>query len=453
MPIDRIKGRKMDRNNKLGSVWQFIANRGLQLIAKGRASTATGLAALARDLLSERGEASGIVLAQEFADYYRRLSDEARRTFFLSLLAPEFLPDPLKVVSAAEKYRAAPNSETLAELFIAAESLRQELFRRVNSAPGGTLTLVAMREDLLRMLPEQPTLKPVDIDLRHLFGSWFNRGFLRVQRIDWSTPALVLEKLIEHEAVHEIAGWDDLRRRLAQDRRCFAFFHPALPNEPLIFVEVALTRGLPSSVHELLDRNVKALEPERSDTAVFYSISNCLGGLRGIPFGNLLIKQVVTELQSEGLALRSFVTLSPVPGFRSWLNGLSHTRKVELLTPADTPGLDSIAVDNWHAKPRLRDRARPVLLRLCAQYLLSERKHGRALDPVAAFHLGNGASVEQINWLADSSDKGMARSFGIMVNYAYRPGHIERNHEAYVKHGHISASANVKELLTARRES
>ncbi len=427
-------------------VWQSIANRGLQLIAGRRNGSAAELTVRSRELLSERGEASGTALALECVEHYRRLAPDARRAFFQNLLRPDFLPDPKAVASVFEKYRAAPNSDTLADLFGVVEPLRQELFRRINSAPGGTLALVQMREDLLKMLPECPALKPVDIDLRHLFSSWFNRGFLRVERIDWRTPAIVLEKLIEHEAVHEISGWEDLRRRLSQDRRCFAFFHPALPDEPLIFVEVALTRGFPSSVHELLDRDGKPLDPAQADTAVFYSISNCLDGLRGIAFGNLLIKQVVTELQAEDLAVRSFVTLSPVPGFRNWLNSLSESRKLELAN-GDAAALESIKLANWHTKSNVREQLRPVLMRLCAHYLLMERKQDRALDPVAAFHLGNGAAVEQINWLADKSEKGLARSLGLMVNYSYRPSQIERNHEAYVKQGRISASTKVKALV------
>ena len=431
---------------RLRRVWQSIANRGLQLLTRRNAS-ASGVTELAKELLSERGEASGMALAIECIERYRRLSAEARRAFFLSLLDCDFLPDPNKVLSAAEKYRFAPNSGTLADLFNVVEPLRQELFRRVNSAPGGTLALIRMREDLLRMLPEHPSLKPVDLDLRHLFSSWFNRGFLRIERIDWRTPAVVLEKLMEHEAVHEISGWDDLRRRLLRDRRCFAFFHPALPDQPLIFIEVALTRGLPSSIQELLDRSKEPLDPARADTAVFYSISNCLEGLRGIAFGNLLIKQVVTELEAEDLHVRTFVTLSPVPGFRNWLNGLNSDQLSEILHEMDAATLDLIARPNWHTKPQIRDQVRPLLLRLCAYYLLVERKQGRALDPVAAFHLGNGAAIDQMNWLADLSEKGLARSLGIMVNYGYRPAQIERNHEAYIKHGRVAASSQVKALI------
>jgi len=235
--------------------------------------------------------------------------------------------------------------------------------------------------------------------------------------------------LIEHESVHEIHGWADLRRRLAQDRRCFALFHPALPDEPLIFLEVALTRALPASISELLSPDSQSLDPGRADTAVFYSISNCLDGLRGIPFGNFLIKHAIGELQAENLRLRSFATLSPVPLFRNWLNSLPADRKKSLVSKADLGALEAIAGSEWHKDEGTREQVRPVLMRLCAHYLLKELKEGRACDPVASFHLSNGASVERISWLADTSAKGLKQSFGMMVNYAYRPSRIERNHE------------------------
>jgi malonyl-CoA decarboxylase len=429
-------------------VWDSIADRGLDLLR--RAAGTVPLESLCRELLFERGEASGIALAREIAERYRGLKGSAQEAFFLALLKPAFLPDPKSVLAAAEKYRSKQDSQTLGALFAAAEPLRQELFRRINLAPGGTAVLVQMREDLLRLLPNRPALKPVDMDLRHLLASWFNRGFLRLERIDWHTPAVILEKLIQHEAVHEIRGWDDLRRRLASDRRCFAFFHPALPDEPLIFVEVALTRGLVSSLPPLLAGDGSPLTPLEADTAIFYSISNCLGGLRGISFGNFLIKQVVAELEAEDLKLGLFATLSPAPGFRKWFLGLTAGRKAELAGGYDLSALNTLEETQWFRNRAACERLRPLLLRLCAHYLLQERDEGRAVDPVAAFHLGNGASVEQINWLADPSEKGLTQSFGLMVNYAYRPSQIERNHEAYVKRSRIAASAQVKAMLDER---
>jgi malonyl-CoA decarboxylase len=405
----------------LQGVWESIASRGLELLAKRGRGRPSPLLSVCRELLSERGEASGTALARQVAERYLAATPKARESFLLGLLDKDFLPDPKVVNAAAEQYRLRPDSEMLAALVAVAEPRRQELFRRINLAPGGTGVVIQMRTDLLRMLPAHPALKSVDADMRHLLASWFNRGFLRMERIDWNTPAMVLEKLIEHEAVHAFDGWDDLRRRLASDRRCFAFFHPALANEPLIFIEIALTRGIPSSIQSLLDRDRPTTDARRADTAVFYSITNCLEGLRGISFGNFLIKQVVTELEAEKLKLRFFVTLSPMPGFRQWC------------------GKD--------------DLSEAALMKLAAQYLLVERRGERALDPVAAFHLGNGATVEKIHFGADCSEKGMAQSFGLMVSYGYRPSQLEKNHEAYVKQGRVAASSAVRALLPKLKRS
>lgn len=433
-------------DNRFRQVWDSIADRGLELL-RGRAARASGMESLCRKLLSERGEASGIALARELAERYRKLSAPARESFFLALLRPAFLPDPEPVLAAADEYRNRPDAASLARLYAAAEPPRQELFRRINLAPAGTAALVRMREDLLRFLPARPELKPVDRDLHHLFVSWFNPGFLRLERIDWRTPAAILEKLIEHESVHEIRGWEDLRRRLERDRRCFALFHPALPDEPLIFLEVALTRSLPHAIAPLLFSDSEPIDPQQADTAVFYSISNCLDGLRGIPFGNFLIKHAVAELQAEDLPLRAFATLSPAPLFRTWLDGLQPARRKKLAGDSDLEALAVLEAPQWHHHRKTCEKVRPLLLRLCAHYLLQEPKADGVLDPVASFHLANGASVERINWLGDISAKGLQQSFGLMVNYAYRPQEIERNHERYIKHGRIAAAAAVKSLL------
>jgi malonyl-CoA decarboxylase len=293
------------------------------------------------------------------------------------------------------------------------------------------------------MLDLNPQWDPVVADLERLLIAWFNRGFLELRRIDWRTPALILEKLITHEAVHEIRGWPELRRRLESDRRCFAFFHPALPDEPLIFVEVALTHGVATAIQPLIDVNVEPREVTKADTAVFYSINNCLDGLRNISFGAFLIKQVVQELETEGLRLKNFVTLSPVPRFREWLSqqdpplpGLEGMLRVSGLALAKTLS---------EMKPT--DLRRDVLRRACALCLTSRGHNGRATDPVAAFHLSNGASVERIDWMGDTSEKGVQQSFGLMVNYAYRPQRIERNHEQYVKQGRVAVSDEVRALL------
>ena len=403
--------------------------------------------ALCHALLSERGEASGAALAREALEAYRLLSGAALSAFF-DVLAREFSPDPEVVEQAAADYRLDPSQANLIRLQHVVESRRQELFRRLNLAAGGTAALVEMRRRLLRDLRQQPHWAGIDADLVHLLGSWFNRGFLSLQRIDWRTPALVLEKLMRYEAVHEIQGWRDLRRRLESDRRCFAFFHPALPDEPIIFIEVALTKGMSDQVQPLLDPDSPVVDPAGADTAIFYSITNCQEGLRGISFGNFLIKQVAEDLGREFPRVKTFATLSPVPGFRRWLTEVAaaHTQLAELV--------DALAADDWIERAGPGTRTRNELMRLCAYYL-QHAKHGQeAADPVARFHLGNGARMERLNWLADSSKAGLARSAGLMVNYVYRLKDVERNHEAYAKEHLVVASPGLsllaRESLLAR---
>jgi malonyl-CoA decarboxylase len=396
---------------------------------------------LCHALISQRGEASGAALAREVLLAYGEL-DAAGRTAFFQYLADEFHPEADAIARAADAYRREPSTARLVALARAVEAPRQELFRRLNMAPGGTAALVAMRQVLLQEMPEHPAWRAIDADLLHLFRSWFNRGFLVLERIDWRTPAVVLEKLIHYEAVHAIDGWDDLRRRLAQDRRCFAFFHPALPDEPLIFVEVALVRGIAERVGPLLDRAAEIIDPAEADTAIFYSINHCQVGLSGISFGNFLIKQVAAELQAELPNLRAFATLSPVPGFRGWLatspalKGVASEllRKLDDGAPADLPDDQELA---------------GRLLPLCAAYLVRARRNGQLLDPVARFHLRNGARLERINWAADLSPQGLAGSAGMMVNYVYRLDQVERNHEDFVNRGRVVSSRRVDALVRA----
>ncbi len=420
-----------------------IADRGRSFLNHPSRSS---LERLCADLVSERGEASGMAIAMEVTSRYAGFSDGEKLNFFKQLLGSEWLADPKEILRLAQAYHDHPGPVELANLFPVAEPRRQELFRRINMSPHGTEAIVGMRHDLLRLLPKNPDLEAINTDLLHLLSSWFNRGFLELRRIDWRTPALVLEKLITYEAVHEIQGWPDLRRRLERDRRCFAFFHAALPDEPLIFVEVALTEGMASAIQPLIDLSRKPDEVSKADTAVFYSISNCLEGLRNISFGAFLIKQVVHELQTELPSLKNFVTLSPIPRFREWLG----SQKLNLQKPLldGLPDLGSVAkaaVSTAGGKPRTLPNE--ALLRACAQYLTTRRKDGRAFDPVAAFHLSNGASIERLNWMGDVSDKGLRQSHGLMVNYAYRPARIERNHEQYAKLGKFAMSDEVSALL------
>ncbi len=400
--------------------------------------------ALCHALLSERGEASGAALAREALAAYRELSGASLGAFF-DVLAQEFSPDPEAVDAAAYAYRQEASQTNLIQLQQVVEPPRQELFRRLNLAAGGTAALVEMRRRLLRELRAQPHWAGIDADLAHLLNSWFNRGFLSLQRIDWRTPALVLEKLMEYEAVHEIHGWEDLRRRLEADRRCFAFFHPALPDEPIIFIEVALTKGMSSQVQPLLDPESPVFNASGADTAIFYSITNCQDGLRGISFGNFLIKQVAENLGREFPRLKTFATLSPIPGFRKWLAEAAATHAelaefTEALAPAD-----------WFERAGTGTRLRTELMRLCAFYLLHARHRDEPADAVARFHLGNGARMERLNWLADSSKSGMARSAGLMVNYVYRLKDVERNHEAYAKEHLVVASPGLSLLARESR--
>jgi malonyl-CoA decarboxylase len=402
---------------------------------------------LAAALLSERGEASGAVVARELHQVIRRLAADDRRRFQRHL-ATNFLPDAAALRTAAQAYLADPTAESAARLTQAADPPRQELLRRMNMAAGGTGALVAMRKELAAGLRDEPALKPLDSDLKHLFASWFNRGFLELRRIDFQSPAALLDKLIAYEAVHEIKGWDDLRRRLAPDRHCFAFFHPALPGEPLIFVEVALVQGLAGAVQPLLvqdgDDDAAQNRAQRADSAIFYSISNCQDGLRGVSFGNFLIKQVVEELQAELPHLVRFSTLSPVPGFRRWLMGT-------LANPgeADAAALAEVRTDGWWRDAARSEALRPWLMHHCAAYLTRPASSKPRIDPVARFHLGNGARLERINWLGNAAPRGIEESFGIMVNYLYDPGSIEANHETFAHDGTVVRSPDVDALMTA----
>lgn len=388
--------------------------------------------ALCRALLSVRSEAAGTALARDVMQACLALGAGEREAFY-DALARDFSPEPERVGKAADAYRRDPSPATLIRLQDAAEPPRQELLRRLNMAPGGTAAIVELRRQLLEGLRAHPEWAAIDSDLLHLLRSWFNRGFLVLERIDWRTSAMVLEKLIAYEAVHEIKGWPDLHRRLEADRRCFAFFHPALPDEPLIFIEVALARSMSSGVQPLLDVDAPVDDPGEARCAVFYSITNCQDGLRGISFGNFLIKQVAVELQRELPQLRSFATLSPLPGFRKWVERQHVT------------GIEALAQPGWQQAKR--SDPLPVLLQqLSAYYLLHAKQGSQPLDPVARFHLGNGARLERINWLGDASDNGIARSAGLMVNYIYRLDEVEHNHELFVNENRVIASREVEQL-------
>ncbi|EPC02118.1 MCD, Malonyl-CoA decarboxylase MCD [Litchfieldella anticariensis FP35 = DSM 16096] len=398
-------------------------------------------------LLESDGEASSITLASRALALYRRLDDEQKQRFF-ERMAEEFAADPERIDAAYEAYREARDNHHLQTLFNVCEPRRQELLRRLNLASGGTYELVRMREDLLRMMDHSSDLGAINADFIHLFGSWFNRGFLVLKRIDWNTPASILEKIIRYEAVHEIHDWNDLRRRLdSRDRRCFAFFHPAIGDEPLIFVEVALHKGLPKQIQPILEDSQHDLDdPMTADTAAFFGISNCQTGLRGISFGNFLIKQVVQELKLELPQLRHFVTLSPVPGFRHWLEQ-HYVEESGRLSDDAQQTLALLDAPDWHEQPEQAEKLKAVVKPLAAHYLLEEKnRHGLPLNAVARFHLGNGASLHRVNWLGDISRKGLKQSAGLMVNYLYALDDIERNHENYIANATVACSSEVRDL-------
>ncbi len=439
----------------LGDLLQTIAERGRRLLARaGPPDDGRGgaLAALCERLLASRGEASSLALAQEILDRWAGLPDSDRRAF-MTMLLDDFGPRRDRLDAAVEAYRTAPTPKAAQRLHEASEPRRQELIRRLNAAPDGMAALVRMREALLALKADDPGLAVVDDDFAHLFGSWFNRGFLVLRRIDWASPASVLEKIIRYEAVHEIRDWEELRRRLEPpDRRCFAFFHPRLVDEPLIFVEVALTTDMPATVAEVLAPERAPIPAEQASAAVFYSISNCQEGLRGVSFGNFLIKQVVQDLRRDLPELATFVTLSPVPGFAAWLAREREAPDSEALGAEDRALLAALDDRGWMDDPEAAERLRPVMSRACAWYLVNARNgRGGVIDPVARFHLGNGARLERVNFLADRSARAMRQAHGMMVNYLYELEKIEANHEAFFDRGEVATSSSVRRLARRQR--
>ena len=397
----------------VSTIFERRYQKALQKEADGRTT-----AELAEALLGSTGEVSGMTLTRSILDRYAGMTKEDKLTFF-EFMTHKLEINPKQVISTLKAYTKEPNKSTYRAFAEASEPKRQELARRLNQVPGATGQLVGMRKDLLDIIKDRPELGPGDVDFRHLFSSWFNRGFLVLRPINWSSPADILEKIIAYEAVHAIDSWNDLRLRLKPiDRRCFGFFHPSMPNEPLIFVEVALTKGIPNSIQDLLADEREAINAGDADTAVFYSISNCQTGLAGISFGNSLIKQVASDLARDLPGLSTFVTLSPIPGLNRWLETSKY------------------AVDDSS-----QDQA------LAAHYLLEAKKpDGTPFDPVARFHLGNGAKVHAVHAMADTSDNGLKQSNGTMVNYLYDLSQISQNHEKFVENNTVVASATVKSL-------
>jgi malonyl-CoA decarboxylase len=448
----------------LDRVIDSVADRGRELLhLRGNSKSITNIEKLCLALLSEKGEASGTALAREVVIHYQGMTEEEKISFF-NMLYVRFGPDENAIIRAADEFKASRELDPYLALRKAIEPPRHKLFRRINIAPNGTAAIVTMRADLLKALEQHPQLRAVDADLRRLFRSWFNRGFLELLRIDWRTSATILEKLISYDSVHEVQSWEDLRRRLAADRRCFAFFHPALPEKPLIFVQAALVNGMSDTIAPLLDEETPVLNPANADSVIFYSINNCLEGLRGISFGNFLIKQVATELAREFPAIKRFSTLSPMPLFARALGDAEVFDEARLasILGGDAGIICNAAGEDDVAKALAKVLEEPLahksiisrpLERLGLAYLACARRGDRPYDPVALFHLANGARLERVNAFANISERGLEESFGLMVNYRYIPEDFESNHEAFIHRHKIVLSRKMQKNIKSIKEA
>jgi len=487
MPLSH-NGGLLDRtlkNLRLG--WQSIAGSSYDAEAASMRPALPGgdieiVRRQMQDCLNNKGgDVSARAKAASLGRVYLALDDTGKGRFLI-LLAEDFDVDRIKVDADITSLKSAKDntSRQRAETNLrhALQANRVILLRQFNDLPEGVKFLVDMRADLLTLLklkrqtPEYPALKGLDNDLKELLASWFDIGFLELKRITWQqSSAALLEKLIAYEAVHAIESWDDLKNRLDTDRRCFAFFHPRMPDEPLIFVEVALVDGMSDNIQELLDKNAPVMDPQTVDTAIFYSISNAQKGLQGISFGNFLIKRVVTVLADEFKNLKTFATLSPIPGFARWLNSVIAEGRPKLLTPSERKSLSMAAgqgggakgalkqllvTPHWYQDSHQEQALKTPLMRLCATYLV-ERKNNKStglvarpnqnvIDPVAHFHLTNGARMQRLNWLGDISEKGITSSAGLMINYYYDLARIEENHENYSASGKVAISSTIKNL-------
>ncbi len=414
-------------------------------------------------VFAKGGEISSRTRSVELGKIYLNLSEKGREKF-MKILAREFDIDDQKVNEIIQKLKSPEDEDTRTkaeiELSKALIPSRVRLLKQFNALPNGFKFLIDFRAELLPIRKNDPYLGKLEADVKRLLSSWFDVGLLDLEEITWQSPASLLEKLIEYEAVHEIRSWTDLKNRLDSDRYCFAFFHNKMPDEPLIFVEVALVKKISSSIQELLDEEAKTINPEEADTAIFYSISNAQEGLAGINLGNFLIKRVVRELSNKLKGLKHFVTLSPIPYFRKWLDPILLKGDESILTPPEIKAINSITGKknaskgllellnfNWSKNPEISNTLKPILMRLCACYLIHEKKDEKAFDPVSNFHLSNGARIERINWLGDTSEKGMKESAGMMVNYYYKLSEIEKNHELYNTESQINSSKDVRRCL------
>ena len=431
----------------LKQIISSIADVGQKLFNKKniKENDPDSILSLCDDLISNKGAAFGITVARNITELYQTLSTENKLSFFKSINT-KYKPSFTKVNEAIDIYRNSQNEKNLSDLFKISEGNRRELFRRMNMAPSGTSIIVALREDLLKILKNNNELKALDDDLRHLFRAWFNPGFLKLEKITWNTKAAILEKIIKYERVHQMKDMNDLKRRLGEDRRFFSYFHPALEDEPIIFVQVALTNGLGKSIQELMKPS--NVNQKKHDTATFYSISNCQDGLSRVTLGNFLIKRVVYEIQEELPHIKNFGTLSPIPGFVEWFSYLEKSKIKNILGNLINQNLSFLKSPDLRIGDNRIIENKDALIKLVSHYIVNEKnKKGLPVNDVSRFHLGNGAIVDDIVVNANISDAGFKRSFGVMVNYLYELKSIEKNHEDYMNNNKVIVSDKLKKYL------
>ena len=424
-----------------------IADAGQKLFSKKdiKKNDLDSIISLCDDLISHKGAAFGITVARDITELYQSLSP-ANKLLFFKKINEKYKPSFTKVNEAIENYTKSQNEKTLSDLFKVSEGKRRELFRRMNMAPNGTAIIVALREDLIKILKDNKELSELDNDLRHLFKAWFNPGFLKLAKITWDTKAAVLEKIIKYERVHQIKDMNELKRRLGEDRRFFSYFHPALEDEPIIFVQVALTNGLGKSIQELMKPSSD--EKKTYDTATFYSISNCQEGLSRVTLGNFLIKRVVYEIQEELPHIKNFGTLSPIPGFTDWLRYVEEPKIKNILTSFKNQDVSFLKSQDLKLGDSRIIENKEAIKKLVAHYIVNEKnQQGLPMNDVTRFHLGNGAIVEDIVINANISEQGFKRAYGVMVNYLYELNNIEKNHEDYMNNNKVIVSDKIKKYL------
>ena len=424
-----------------------IADAGQKLFKKKvtKKNDLEAILSLCDDLISNKGAAFGIAVARDITELYQTLSDENKLLFFKKI-NQKYKPNFTKVNDAIEVYKKSQNEKNLYNLYKISEGSRGILFRRMNMAPNGTSIIVSLREDLLKILKDNSDLKGLDDDLRFLFRDWFNPGFLKLEKITWDTKAAVLEKIIQYERVHQIRDMNELKRRLGDDRRFFSYFHPALEDEPIIFVQVALTKGLGRSIQELMKPSNK--ESKHFDSATFYSISNCQEGLSRVTLGNFLIKRVVYELQEELPNIKNFGTLSPIPGFAEWFSYQEDHKIRQILANLKNNDASFLRSKDLKIGDKRFVENKDLLVKLATHYIVNEKTNkGLPINDVSRFHLGNGAIVDDIIINANVSEVGFNRSFGVMVNYLYELKNIEKNHEDFINNKKINISDKLKKYI------